>query len=186
MTNMPMQELRKYWKDSMFLVGKNKVMQVSLGKDKESTFMNNTYLLSRHLRGNSGLFFSNEGPDYILDYFKNYSCPYFGSSGTIANETLIIERGSDMLKDFPSSMESQFRQLGVSLKLDKGHFVVLSDFTLCTKGNPLSADQAQMIKHLGIKMDEFRIDIKGYWQKSTGDFKDLAPGEGDDVDVDEE
>lgn len=47
MTNLPMQELRSYWKDSKFLFGKNKVMQVALGKTEEDSYETNTYLLSQ-------------------------------------------------------------------------------------------------------------------------------------------
>lgn len=46
MTNLPMQELRNYWKDSKFVIGKNKVLQISLGKSEDTSYRTNSYLLS--------------------------------------------------------------------------------------------------------------------------------------------
>ena len=46
MTNLPMQELRNYWKDSKFVIGKNKVLQIALGKNEETSHKTNSYLLA--------------------------------------------------------------------------------------------------------------------------------------------
>ena len=46
MTNLPMQELRNYWKDSKFVIGKNKVIQIALGRSEETSYKTNSYLLS--------------------------------------------------------------------------------------------------------------------------------------------
>lgn len=75
-------------------------------------------------------------------------------------------------------MESQFRQLGVNLKLENGKFIILSDYTLCKQGEPLTPEQALMVKHLGIQMDEFRFYMDAYLTKA-GEFKALS----DDVDI---
>ena len=66
------------------------------------------------------------------------------------------------MDQFPSSMESQFRQLGLKIKLDNEKFVMLDDFIVCQEGKPLNADQSKMIKHLGIQMDEFKINLQAY------------------------
>ena len=67
MTTMPMQELRNYFKDDKFLIGKNKVLQVALGKTEDDTFKSNTFKLSKYLKGNCGLFFSNNDPDMVIE-----------------------------------------------------------------------------------------------------------------------
>jgi mRNA turnover protein 4 len=68
MTTMPMQELRNYWSSSSkFVIGKNKVIQVAMGKSEEDEPKLNSHKLSRHLKGNSGLFFSNKDPDMVLE-----------------------------------------------------------------------------------------------------------------------
>lgn len=46
MTNLPMQELRNYWNDSKFVIGKNKVLQIALGKSEDTSYKTNSYLVS--------------------------------------------------------------------------------------------------------------------------------------------
>ena len=67
MTTMPMQELRNYWSSSKFVIGKNKVLQVALGKSEDDEPSLNSHKLSTLLKGNCGLFFSNENVDYVLE-----------------------------------------------------------------------------------------------------------------------
>ena len=78
-----------------------------------------------------------------------------------------------LLENFPTSMESQFRQLGLSIKLENSKFIVLADYTLCKEGQPLSPEQAMMVKHLGIQMDEFKFFINAHLSKG-GEFKNLS------------
>ena len=66
MTTMPMQELRKFYEDSKFVIGKNKVLQVALGRTEEDSFRTNSYHLSEHLKGTCGLLFTNNEPDHII------------------------------------------------------------------------------------------------------------------------
>lgn len=84
---------------------------------------------------------------------------------------------SNKLEQFPSSMESQLRQIGISLKLDNSKFIPIADFLVCKKGEPLTPDQALMVKHLGLQMDEFKFYIGAYLTKG-GEFKNL-----NDVDI---
>jgi mRNA turnover protein 4 len=67
MTSIPMSELRNYWSNSTFVIGKNKVMQVALGKNEEE-YRVNSHKLSPFLKSNCGLFFSNESPEKIIEY----------------------------------------------------------------------------------------------------------------------
>lgn len=67
MTTMPMQELRNYWSDSKFVIGKNKVLQIALGRTEEESFKLNTHLLATYLKNNCGLFFTDKEPDYIIE-----------------------------------------------------------------------------------------------------------------------
>jgi len=172
MTSLPMQELRNYWNTSKFIIGKNKVLQVALGKSPDDEHKLNSHKLSSFLKGSCGLFFSDKEPDMVIDYFKNYTCPYFGNVGTVSTQTVIIPAGKPKeLEDFPPSMESQFRQLGLQIKLDNGKFYLLSEYVVCKEGENLTADQSKMIQHLGIQMDEFKIDIEASLSKN-GEFKE--------------
>jgi mRNA turnover protein 4 len=66
MTTMPMQELRKYYEESKFIIGKNKVLQVALGRTEEESHRINSYHLSEYMKGTCGLFFTNYEPDHII------------------------------------------------------------------------------------------------------------------------
>ena len=129
--------------------------------------------MNKYLKGNCGLFFTDKDPDDIISYFKEYSSPYFGNVGSVSNQTLILKRGFDEhLADFPSSMESQFRQLGMNIKIDDGKFCLLDDYIVCQKGKELTPDQSKMCKHLNIYLDEFKIFIKAYLG-NNGLFKEV-------------
>jgi mRNA turnover protein 4 len=49
------------------------------------------------------------------------------------------------LSEFPPSMETQFRQLGLQIKLEGGRFYLLSDFVVCKEGQNLTPEQSKMI-----------------------------------------
>ena len=50
--------------------------------------------------------------------------------------------------------------------LDTAHVVV-------KKGEKLSAEQAQILKLVGIRMGEFRVRLRFWWEKSTGEVKEV-------------
>mmetsp|Transcript_37436 Transcript_37436/g.38856 ORF Transcript_37436/g.38856 Transcript_37436/m.38856 type:complete len:243 (+) Transcript_37436:132-860(+) len=168
-STLAMQSLRHYFKsqdDSTFILGKATLMQVALGKNEEESYAPNSYLLSTNLRGNCGLFFSNKDPSSVIPYFEEYNCPYFTSPGSISTQTHIIKSGCPAeLKRFPSSMENQFREIGLKNKLDGGKWYVLEDFVVCQEGKKVTPEQARMMRILDLKLDEFRIHITGYSSK---------------------
>jgi mRNA turnover protein 4 len=67
MTTVPMQELRNYWNTSKFMIGKNKVLQVALGKSEDEEPKLNSHKLAGYLKGNCGLFFSDKDHDLVLE-----------------------------------------------------------------------------------------------------------------------
>jgi mRNA turnover protein 4 len=67
MTTVPMQELRNYWNTSKFLIGKNKVLQVALGKNEDEEPKLNSSKLYNYLKSNCGLFFSSKDSELILE-----------------------------------------------------------------------------------------------------------------------
>jgi hypothetical protein len=51
MTTVPMQEVRNYWSSSKFIIGKNKVLQVALGKSEDDEPKLNSHKLASYLKG---------------------------------------------------------------------------------------------------------------------------------------
>lgn len=71
------------------------------------------------------------------------------------------------LKKFPSSMETQFRELGLKFKLDGGKYYVLEDYICSKQGEKLSSNQAQMLRILDIREEEFKIKVTSYCDKKS-------------------
>jgi Insertion domain in 60S ribosomal protein L10P len=85
--------------------------------------------------------------------------PYYGSVGTVSNNTQILNSGRcEVLDQFPSSMESQFRQLGLQVKLVDSKWYLLSDFEVCTAGKKLTPEQVKMIVNFLFKLETFRYN----------------------------
>jgi len=57
------QGVRKEWPESRFFLGKNKVMQVALGRDEEDEYATGLSEVATHLKGNVGLLLT----DHTLD-----------------------------------------------------------------------------------------------------------------------
>ncbi|OQR73402.1 mRNA turnover protein 4-like [Tropilaelaps mercedesae] len=62
-------------------------------------------------------------------------------------------------------MEPQFRRLGLPTKLVKGKIKLLQDFTVCSKGDTLTPEMADVLKHVGIQMADFHVTLEFLWRK---------------------
>jgi mRNA turnover protein 4 len=60
-------------------------------------------------------------------------------------------------------MEVQLRTLGLPTLLVNGVVTLSRDHTVCSEGDKLTPNQAQLLKHFFIQMAEFKIQGKGYW-----------------------
>jgi mRNA turnover protein 4 len=64
----------------------------------------------------------------------------------VASQTIVLKAGQPQeLAQFPSSMESQLRQLGLQVKLESGKYYLLSDYVVCHQGEGLTPEQSKMI-----------------------------------------
>ncbi len=57
--------------------------------------------------------------------------------------------------------------LGLPTQLKQGKIVLLGAHNVCKAGQELTADAAQILKLLNIKMAEFRIVPRMSWSKAT-------------------
>jgi len=64
----------------------------------------------------------------------------------MATQTVVIKAGQpQQLAQFPSSMESQLKNLGLQVKLESGKYYLLSDYVVCNEGQGLTPEQSKMI-----------------------------------------
>ncbi|KRW99699.1 hypothetical protein PPERSA_03500 [Pseudocohnilembus persalinus] len=170
MTTVPFRQIQEELSDSKFFLGKNKVMQVGLGKSEEDSYKTNSYKISEDLVGESGLFFTNKTEEEVLKYFGNFGLEEYAKAGAIADKTIILNKGSDVFSKFSHSIEPYLRKLGLTTSLYMGEIQLNGDFVLAQNGVPLNPEQCKILKLLKIKMGQFKITMVAQW-KNNGSYK---------------
>ncbi|NWR37235.1 MRT4 protein, partial [Tachuris rubrigastra] len=173
MRNNKLKDVRNAWKHSrLIFFGKNKVMMVALGRGPSSEYKENLHKVSKHLRGEVGLLFTNRTRDEVDEWFSKFREVDFARAGNKAPYGVSLDTGP--LEQFPHSMEPQLRQLGLPTALKKGVVTLLSDYEVCKEGDVLTPEQARVLKLFGYEMAEFKVTIKFVWNSETGDFQKLV------------
>jgi len=175
MRNNKLKDIRTAWKHSRFFFGKNKVMMVALGKGETDEYKDNLCKVSKYLRGEVGVLFTNKTKDEVQEYFSHFKETDFARAGNQAQMDITLDEGP--LEQFPHSMEPQLRQLGLPTALKKGVVTLLKDHEVCKKGDVLSPEQARILKLFGIEMAEFKVHIKCMWNSETVEFENFASEE---------
>lgn len=175
-----------------FFIGKNKVMAVALGSDDSSECITGASQVSRRLRGDLGIYFTNEAPEQVTQMLDSHETIDFARTGNRADMTVIIEADPAGLRDvstleaLSATLEPQLRKAGMPTKL-RGGTVLLScaQYTICKEGDILTADQARLLKCMGIKMASFRVAIIGHLV--DGKFEEFEdPFQGDEPSMPED
>ncbi|EMP28303.1 mRNA turnover protein 4 like protein, partial [Chelonia mydas] len=162
MRNNKLKDIRSAWKHS------------SIVQDKCAAefHMLLIFQVSKHLRGEVGLLFTNRTKEEVNEWFSQFKEVDFARAGNKATFTVSLDTGP--LEQFPHSMEPQLRQLGLPTALKKGVVTLLSDYEVCKEGDVLTPEQARVLKLFGYEMAEFKVTIKCMWHSETGDFQQLV------------
>lgn len=167
MRNNLLKELRSEWKkDSRFIFGKNRVMQLGLGKSDDDEVEADLHKLAKRLRGQCGLLFTERSEDEVLEWSKQYTALEYARSGFIATETIVLPEGP--LEDFSHAIEPHLRSLGMPTKLEKGVVTLYKEFLVCTEGKVLTPEQARILKLIAKPMATFTLEIKCSWTRNDG------------------
>lgn len=167
-TNM-FKKVRQELKDSRLFLGKNKVMQIALGRTEEDEYGDDLMKISNNLSGNRGLLFSNKTLKAMNKIFDNSVQQDFARAGNIATETVEFAEGP--LPSMPHNMDEPLRNLGMPVMLKRGIVTLIKPFTVCQEGEPLSPEQARILKHFNYKLAEFKLTLTSYW--SEGEYHSL-------------
>jgi len=158
---------------SKIVLGKNKLLKISLGKTPEDEYADNLRHVSKHISASVGLLFTSKPKEEVMKYFENLVEPDFARAGNLAPRDVIIT--NEMLSNHPVSMvEQQFRKQGLPVKVSKGMIVLLdqrAEHKLVKEGETLSPEKCKLLSHFGIKLSEFRVKLVCHW--SQGEFEDL-------------
>ncbi|KAL1338536.1 hypothetical protein HN51_033158 [Arachis hypogaea] len=162
MRNQKFKEFREQLKSSSrFFLGSNKVMQVSLGRSPSDEVRSGLHKVSKLLRGDSGMFFTNLSKEEVEKLFNQFEEYDFARTGSIATEKVDLKEGP--LEQFTHEMEPFLRKQGMPVRLNKGVVELVSDFVVCEEGKPLSPEAARILRLLGIKMASFRLHLICRW-----------------------
>jgi mRNA turnover protein 4 len=156
---------------SRIFLGKNKLLQIALGRTPEEEYKDNLrHFAKRITGGHVGLLFTSRSNEDVEGYFASMVEPDFARAGAIAPRTEVVT--SAMLEKFPVSMVEQLRKLGLAVDIKNGSVVFRdgqTEFKLCKEGETLSVEKCKLLGHFGMKLADFRVKLVCRW--SDGAFE---------------
>jgi len=150
---------------SYFFFGKNRVMSLALGRTPATEYLPSLAKITPHLVGKMGLMLTNRSRQEILAYFNQLEIQDYARSGNRVHETVVIDEGA--LDGFQHTMEPLLRSLGLTTTLKKGVVTLLKPFTVCSKGDILTPEQAKLLKLFQRPLAQFKIKVKAHWDKDS-------------------
>jgi mRNA turnover protein 4 len=161
-------------KKSRIFLGKNKLLQIAMGRTPEEEYSDNLRHMSKLIVGGSvGLFFTCQPREDVESYFASLKKPDFARAGSIANREAVVT--NEMLQHFPSSMMEPFRKLGLPVEIRTGIIVLRdnsSEYRICKMGDTLSAEKCKLLVHFGLQLTDFQVKLVARW--SDGAFEELT------------
>lgn len=125
-----------------FFLGKNRVMQVALGRSQEEEYRDNLCKLGEQLGGNCSLFFTNRPQEEILQFFKEYKSLDYARAGFKATEPFVIPKGE---MPFAHSLFEEFKKLRLPVEMKNGVICMREDYTVCKVGKILTPEQCRIL-----------------------------------------
>lgn len=157
---------------SRIFLGKNKLLQIALGRTPQEEYADNLRHISSKLTGSVGLLFTNKSQPEIVAYFQNAKEQDYARAGSVAIESVGITK--EMLETHPVSMVEQLRKLGLPVEVKDGKLAFYGgkeEHVLCKEGTTLTAETCKLLLHFGIKLAEFRVTLVSVW--SDGQLENL-------------
>lgn len=158
-------------------LGKNKLMQIALGRSEEEEFQENLRHVAKRIVGGSvGLLVTSQSREEIVNYFAKLVEPDFARAGAVAEKEAVVD--NDMLGQFPVSMMEQLRKLGMPVEIHDGKVQLqtgLESWRICREGETLSAEKCKLLVHFDYKLSSFRVQLLCRW--ADGEFELLDTDE---------
>ncbi|KAF1827067.1 uncharacterized protein K489DRAFT_375156 [Dissoconium aciculare CBS 342.82] len=183
MRNTYLKDVRQQFSDSRIFYGKTKVMAKALGVDNQSEHAPGLAKLTRYLKGNVGLLYTNREPQEVLDFFQEFVEIDFARAGVTASRTFIVPEGvvhsrggEEKAEDdvpLPHSLEVTVRKWGMPTRLDKGKVTLDQPYTVCEEGRELNSNQTALLKLFGVALAEFKVEVKAYWSAATKEVTEV-------------
>jgi len=159
---------------SRIFMGKNKLLQIALGRNAEEEYSDNLRNVAKLITGGSvGLLFTSRPRTEVEGYFGSMVEPDFARAGSVSSSTVVVT--DEMLDRFPVSMMEQFRKLGMPVEIKTGKVLLrdgLTEFRICKEGETLSAEKCKMLTHFDFKVADFKVELVCRW--AGGEFEMLS------------
>ena len=160
--------------EGRLFLGKNKLLQIALGRTSEDEYSENLHQISKKLTGSVGVLCTSQSPKRVEDYFANLAIEDFARAGQVSPRTVILSK--EQIETHPVSMVEQFRKLGLPVEVKNGRVAFIGgreEWEVCKEGNELNVEQCKILVHMGIKLAVFRIELLSSWEKEEGSVSDL-------------
>ena len=115
------------------------------------------------MKGHCAVFFTNKSHQECDKLFNEFEEDEFATGGTIADQTVVLQRGFDTFKKFSHSIEPHLRELGLSTRLVNSQIELMIDFVLSEEGKALTVNQCKILKLLGMKMSRLKFSVKAWY-----------------------
>lgn len=155
-------DLRVQLNDCRFFLGKNRVMQVALGRNQEEEYRDNLCKLGEMLGGNCALFFTNRPKEEVIPFFQEYKSLDYARAGFKATETFVIPQGE---MPFAHSMLEEFKKLRLPVEIKSGKIHMRENYTVCKEGKVLTPEQCRILKLYAKPMTYFTLTPRAYWSE---------------------
>lgn len=155
---------------SRVFLGKNKLMQIALGRSPEEEHKDNLRHVAKLISGSVGLLTTSQPKKEVERYFDTLVESDFARAGSISTKT--VEVTNDTLSKHPVSMVELFRKLEFPVEVKDGTIVLVGGrekYALCKEGKVLTAEQCKLLVHFGVKLAEFKLTLLCRW--SDGEFE---------------
>jgi len=169
MRSNKVKEIRSQFHDSRFFMGKNKVMQIALGRSVEDEIKKDLHLISKNIIGNCGIMFTNQSKEEVVKFFSTFVEKDYARAGYEVTETICLNEGP--LPQFSHAIEPYIRKLGMPTVLKVGVVTLTRDYVLCKVGDILTPEQARLLKLLEMKISEFRITMRCCWSAKEESYE---------------
>ncbi|CAE6459045.1 unnamed protein product [Rhizoctonia solani] len=177
MRNAALKDIRTQWKGTgRMFCARNTVMVKAIGSTPEEEIRAGLHAITKYLHSGAGIFFTDWDPKETLEWFKDYKKPDFARAGNVATREVTLPEGPvcdqtpspDPPAPLAHTLEPRLRQLGLSTRLVRGVPTLSAPHVVCKAGQQLTAEQAGLLRLLGIQMTEFRIKCICWWGEEEG------------------
>mmetsp|Transcript_24192 Transcript_24192/g.40059 ORF Transcript_24192/g.40059 Transcript_24192/m.40059 type:complete len:242 (+) Transcript_24192:167-892(+) len=160
---------------SRIFLGKNKLLQIAMGRTSEEEYHDNLKMVAKRIAGSVGLLCTSRPTKEVQQYFAELGLHQdeYARAGSVCPQRVVLTHA--MVATHPVNLLEQYKKLGLPLEVKEGVLMLRSkeDFVLCKEGQTLSAEQCKALVHFGIPLAKFNVQLVCRWNAADGAFEEL-------------